>query len=181
MSENDPTYSKLPTIAEIEKGDLAIPGKLNALNVLLNQEPPNSWIKKQDGISHLPIDKVKYLLTKIFIEWYTEIKSVIIIANSVTVILTLHFKNPITREWQKTDGIGAAPINTKKGSAAMDWNEIIHDSVHKCGGAAKAFALKNAAKDIGKIFGAGLNIDDVIDYSSLINPERFENATLTEK
>lgn len=173
--------TNLPSIQEIQNGDINIPGKLNALNVLLNQEPPVMWLKKQDGIKHLPVDKVKYLLTKIYIEWYEEIKSVTIIANSVTIVITLHYKNPITDQWSKMDGIGAAPINTKKGADSMDWNAIVHDSVHKCAGAADAFALKNAAKKLGRIFGGDLGKDDMVNYDSLLNTNRFDNAKATEK
>ena len=173
--------NNLPTLAEIQSIELSDREKQNALNVLLNQAPPEDWLKKQDGVIHLPVDKVRLLLTKIFVEWYSEIKSVQTIANSVVVTSTLHYKNPITEAWAKMDGIGAAPINTKKGSKAMAWDDVVHDSVHKCAAAAAAFALKNAAKNLGRIFGADLMKDDVISYDSLIDPERFKDAKITEK
>lgn len=173
--------SKLPTLAEIVSSELTEKEKNNALNVLLNQKPPDNWLKVQDGVKHLPIDKVRYLLTKIFVDWYEDIKNVQVIANSVVVTCTLHYKNPLTDVWQQMDGIGAAPINTKKGAKAMQWDEIVHDSVHKCAGAADAFALKNAAKKLGRIFGADLMKEDVISYDGLIDPERFKDAKITEK
>jgi hypothetical protein len=172
---------KLPTIAEIVSSELTEREQGNALNVLLNQKPPTSWLKTQDGVKHLPVDKVRFLLTKIFVDWNEEIKLVQVVANSVVVTITLNYKNPIDGQWKKMDGIGAAPINTKKGANAMAWDEVIHDSVHKCAGAADAFALKNAAKKIGRIFGADLMKDDTISYDGLIDPERFKNAKITEK
>jgi len=179
MSESE---NRLPTLAEITAGDASVPGKLNALNVLLNQQPPKLWLKVQDGVKHLPIDKVKFLLTKIFVEWYSEIRTVQIIANSVVVTVTLHYKNPITDTWSRMDGIGAAPINTKRGASAMSWDEIVHDSVHKCVGAADAFAIKNAAKKIGRIFGADFGKEDLLDYTLLQkDSERFQNVKATEK
>ena len=168
----------LPTIKELESMQLSEREKQNGLNVLLNEPPPQTWLKKQDGVWHLPIDKVKFLLTKIFVDWYPEIKNVQPLANSVVVTITLHYKNPITSEWCKCDGIGAAPINTKKGAKAMDWNDIVHDSVHKCSGAAYSFAIKNAAKNIGRIFGSDLMVDDRISYNTL---QDFTNAKITEK
>jgi hypothetical protein len=171
----------LPTYKEIIESEVSVREKGNALNVLLNQPPPKNWLKKQDNVIHLPVDKVKFLLTKIFIEWYEEIKDVKVIANSVSVTITLHYLNPISGKWSKMDGIGAAPINTKKGAKAMEWDEIVHDSVHKCIGAADAFALKNAAKKLGKVFGADLMKDDTIDYNKLIDPEKFKGVTITEK
>jgi hypothetical protein len=172
---------KLPTINEIVSSELTEREKGNALNVLLNQPPPSSWIKKQDGIKHLPVDKVRFLLTKIFVDWNEEIKSVQIIANSVVVTITLNFHDPISGLWKKMDGIGAAPINTKKGATAMAWDEVVHDSVHKCAAAADSFALKNAAKKLGRIFGSDLMKDDVISYDGLIDPEHFKDAKITEK
>lgn len=173
--------AKLPTIQELVTMELSEREKENALNVLLNQPPPDVWLKKQNNVIHLPVDKVRYLLTKIFIEWHEEIKSVQVIANSVTVILTLHYLHPITHEYLQMDGIGAAPINTKKEAGAMEWDKVIHDSVHKCVGSAAAFALKNAAKKLGRIFGADLMKDDVISYDTLFDPEKFKNAKITEK
>jgi len=174
MKSNKPEKKEIITIAEIESdSDLRLKGNLNKLNIILNLAPPSKFIKIQDGVKHVPVDKVKYLLTKIFIEWWHEIKQVHIIANSVTVVSTLHYKNPVSGEWCKMDGIGAAPINTKKGAKAMDWNEVVHDSVHKCAGAADSFALKNAAKKLGRIFGAELMVDDIINYTALTDNERF--------
>lgn len=176
--ENNPPAIKLPTIKELESMELSEKEKLNGLNVLLNQSPPSKWLKKQDGVWHLPIDKVKYLLTKIFVEWNYDIKDVQIIANSVSVIITLRYVNPITGKYNHFDGIGAAPMNTKSGASAMEWDKIIHNSVHKCVGAAASFAVKNAAKNIGRIFGSDLMTDDKISYDGLAD---FSNATLTEK
>jgi hypothetical protein len=174
--------AKLPTLAEIVAAEgLTDREQSNALHVLLNQPPPANWIKVQDGVKHLPVDKVKFLLTKIFIDWYEEIQCVQTVANSVVVVVTLHFRNPITGRWSKMDGIGAAPINTKKGAGSMDWNQIVHDSVHKCAGAADSFALKNAAKKLGRIFGSELTVDDKISYDGLIDPEKFKDAKITEK
>jgi len=173
--------NKLPTLNEIISSELSERDKNNALTVLLNQAPPTSWLKKQDGVTHLPIDKVRFLLTKIFGEWWQEIKQVHIVANSVVVTVTLHYFNPVTEKWMQMDGIGAAPINTKKGAGTMDWNNIVHDSVHKCAGAADAFALKNAAKKLGKIFGSDLMKDDILSYDGLIDTEKFINAKITEK
>jgi hypothetical protein len=179
MSEN-----KLPTIAEIEKGDISIQGKLNALNVLLNQNPPKSWQKQHPiakSVVYIPIDKVEFLLTKIFITWFVEVKAVQVIANSAVVTIRLHYENPITLEMCWTDGVGAAPIHTKSGAGAMDWNAVQADSVMKAVPAAKSYAVKDAAECLGKIFGKDLNRKDTMAYDNLINDARFENAKITEK
>lgn len=172
---------KLPTIKELESLELSDSEKSNTLIALLNCEPPKKWLKIKDGIWHLPVDKVRFLLSKIFIDWNLEIKTHAVIANSVSVVVTLHYQCPLTKKWKKTDGIGAAPINTKKGAGALDFNQIVHDSVHKCVGAAESFALKNAAKKLGRIFGAEIMTDDKVDYSGLAPDFDKNNAKITEK
>lgn len=187
MSERQPYEREasggLPTLAEIERGEMTIPGKLNALNVLLNQNPPSTWLKKHpiaSNVVYLPIDRVEYLLTKIFIQWRPEVKTVQVIANSAVVTVRLHYLNPVTQAWDWTDGVGAAPIHTKKGSGVMDWNEVQADSVMKAVPAAKSYAIKDAAECLGKIFGKDLNRKDTLAYDNM-NKDRFEGATITEK
>lgn len=174
--------NNLPTLQQIVDSEkLTSNEKDNALSALLNTPPPQVWIKSHNGVKYLPVDKVRFLLTKIFGLWYHEINAVKLVANSVCVTVTLHYRNPINNTWQKTDGIGAAPINTRKGASAVDWDNIMHDSVNKCVGSADAFALKNAAKNLGRLFGAELTKIDTIDYSALIDKDKFKNASLIEK
>jgi hypothetical protein len=176
--------SNLPSIKEIASGEMTIAGKENALNVLLNQQPPKDWIKKHPfaNCNYIPIDKIEYLLTKIFIKWHVEVKEVTTIANSAVVTIRLHYKNPITEQMEWQDGIGAAPIHTNKNAKAMDWNEVQADSVMKAVPAAKSYAIKDAAELLGKIFGKDLNRKDTLVYDSLLNDvDRFKDAKITEK
>ena len=179
MNEN-----KLPTIQEIKTGQLNEIGAQNALNVLLNQDPPKDWISIRPiaKTKYLPIDKVEYLLTKIFVNWSVEVKYVQVIANSVVVTVRLHYQNPITEQSNWQDGVGAAPIHTKSGKGAMDWNEVQADSVMKAVPSAKSYAVKDAAEELGKIFGKDLNRKDTLAYDNLIKDDsRFLNAKITEK
>lgn len=179
MSEN-----RLPTIQEIKTGQLNEIGAQNALNVLLNQEPPQEWVSihPMAKTKYLPIDKVEYLLTKIFVNWSVEVKQVQVIANSAVITVRLHYQNPINNQMCWQDGVGAAPIHTKAGKGAMDWNEVQSDSVMKAVPSAKSYAVKDAAEELGKIFGKDLNRKDTLAYDNLIKDnERFKNATLTEK
>jgi hypothetical protein len=182
MSENTPV--KIPTIDEIVKMELPDTGKENALNVLLNQNPPEKWLKKHpmaSNVVYLPIDKVEFLLTKIFVNWFVEIKQVQTLANSAVVTVRLSYQNPITGEYRFQEGVGAAPIHTAKGKGAMDWNEVLTDSVMKATPAAESYAIKDAAEKIGRIFGKDLNRKDLIAYDGLQDSKRFENAKITEK
>ena len=176
--------TNLPSIQEIQQGDINIPGKLNALNVLLNQEPPESWIKTHPiakNVKYIQIDKVEYLLTKIFITWFVEVKECKMVANSMVTVIRLHYKNPITDQMEWTDGVGAANLQVNSGAAASDFEKIKHNAVEIAAPKSKTAAVKDAAENLGKIFGKDLNRKDTLDYDTLLNTSRFENAKITER
>jgi len=160
---------KLPTLAQLtEENELQ--AKDNALMVLLNQPPPVKWIKEHpmSKTGYLPIERVEYLLSRIFTKWWVEVKAVQCVANSVVVTIRLYVVNPITNseEWQ--EGIGAAPIQTDKGTGAMDWNHAKADGVMKAAPAAESYAVKDAAEKFGKLFGKDLNRKENIEYNDLL-------------
>lgn len=170
---------KIPTLVElVEDTDESI--KDNALTVILNTEPPQTWLKahpmakvKNDQganvpLQYLPINKVEYLLTKIYGKWWVEIKSASCVANSAVVIARLYVINPITKREEWNDGIGAAPIQTDAGFGAMDWNAAKSNGVQIAMPAAETYAVKDAAEKFGKIFGRDLGRTNIMDYTSLL-------------
>lgn len=167
--------TKLPTFNElITETEQSL--KENALMVLLNQEPPKSWLISHPmikGYNYLPIEKVEYLLTRIYTKWSVEVKSVQIIANSVCVTIRLYVTNPLTGEIEWQDGIGAAPVQTDKGSGATDWNSVKTDGVQKAAPAAESYAIKDAAEKFGKIFGRDVSRKTTMDYTSLLKKSDF--------
>jgi hypothetical protein len=174
---------KLPTFRDIQIGDIAIPGKLNALNVLLNQEPPEVWVKQHPiakNVQYIPIDKIEYLLTKIFIVWYPEVKECKMVANSILTVIRLHYQNPITGQMEWTDGVGAANLQVNAGEKASDFDKIKFNAVEIAAPKSKSAAIKDAAENLGKIFGKDLNRKDTLGYDSLLNTNRFENAKAKE-
>ena len=167
---------QLPNLSDLYDGDIELKDDQNKLNILLNQPPKASWIKDHPfarGVKYIPIGRIEYLLTRLFIKWWVEVKSIQTIANSCVVTIRLHYQNIENNEWSCQDGIGAAPIQTEKDSGAMDWNKVRTDSVMKAAPAAESYAIKDAAEKIGKIFGKDLNRKDEIIYNSLpdIMPE----------
>lgn len=166
---------KTPSLREIYSGDVDTTGKHAELNQLLNKEPKKEWIKVHPiakGVLFIPIERIEYLLTKIFVIWYVKIKTVKIIGNSVLVTITLYYQDPITNNMLRQDGIGAAPLQTDKGAGAIDFNSLKSDSVMKAAPAAESFAIKDAAEKIGKLFGKDLNRADNIQYQNLTS--RFQ-------
>jgi hypothetical protein len=161
----------LPKLTDLISGDVDLKRDQSDLNVLLNQSPPSAWIREHPfarGVRYIPIERIEYLLTRLFLRWRVEVKEIKIIANSVCVTARLHYQNIENNEWSWQDGVGAAPLQTDKGAGAIDWNSIKSDAVMKAAPAAKTFAVKDAAEQIGKIFGKDLNRKDEIIYDTLI-------------
>lgn len=169
--------NNLPTVQELRDGDIMRKGEQTQLNVILNQEPPKEWLKEHPlakGVKYLPIERVEYLLTRIFIKWNVEIKSVQTVANSVVVTVRLYYQDVFSENMLWQDGVGAAPIQTKSGAGAMEWDKTLNDAVMKAAPAAESYAIKDAADKIGKLFGKDLNRADKIMYDSLIPNQEKE-------
>lgn len=171
----------LPALSDLYKGELA--KEQNDLSVLLNQSPHPSWIKdhpyatkiivtdqgkRKVPIKYIPIERIEWLLTRIFTRWNVEIREVKLIANSVAVTIRLKYCNPITCEYEQQDGIGAMPLQTDKDCGAIDFNKIKSNAVQLAAPAAESYAIKDAAEKIGKLFGSDLNRADQIGYNSLL-------------
>jgi len=162
---------KLPTLQEL-RSDIELKADQNALNVLLNAEPPKDWVKEHPvfkKVRYLPIERVEYLLTRIFLKWNVEVKAVQVIANSIVTTIRLYYQDPMSDQMLWQDGIGAAPLQTDKGAGAVDFNAIKSDAVMKAAPAAESYAIKDAAEKIGKLFGKDLNRADKIMYDSLLD------------
>lgn len=150
----------------------------NALMVILNQPPPDKWLKEHPMIKvkgplgadvplkFLPRERIEYMLTRIYGKWWLEVRMVQLIANSPTVTVRLYVKNPITGETEWNDGVGASPIQTNKGAGSVDFNAMKSAGVQMAAPAAETYAFKDAAEKFGKIFGKDLNVSE-IDYNSL--------------
>lgn len=187
MSENN-----LITMQDlIQENELSV--KENNLMVLLNHPPPEEWLVSHPiipGHRYLTIGRVEYILNRIFVKWWVEVLDSKIMANSVVVTVRLFVIDPLSKEILHNDGIGAAPIQTKSGAGAMDWNQAQTSGVQMGAPMAKSYAFKDAAESFGKLFGKDVSRKQQIDYTSLVKKsvdpleERFEKliiaATTTE-
>lgn len=147
---------------------------LGELKSVLNQEPNKSWVKNHPiarDVKYLPIDKVETMLDIIFVQWRVEVLNISQLAQSICCTIRLHYKNPISKEWDFQDGVGAVPLKTDKGASAADLSKIKNDAVTTGAPAAKSYAIKDAAEHLGKIFGRDLNRKDVIAYNNIYAEE----------
>lgn len=168
MSNLPAQQGKFP-VPKIEDlyADKEIAVRMNDLNRLLNMPPKPEWIKTNpfaDNAPYLPIERVEYLLTALFIKWKVEIKEVKLIANSVTVTVRLWVLDPITGDWDWQEGVGAAPLQTAKGAGATEFDKIKGAAVQMGAPAAESYAIKDAAEKYGKLFGKDLGRKDELNY-----------------
>lgn len=173
-SKQIPKYDELVSMDETKS-------RQNDFQVLLNHEPPDNWIKTNkyaNNSRYLSIDKVEYLLTRLFVKWWVEVKDYKVIANSVCVHVRLFYIDPITNEMLFQDGLGASPMQTDEGAGATDFNKIKASAVQISLPAAETYAIKDAAEKIGRIFGKDLNRKDLIAYENLAG--RFEQKNEAE-
>jgi hypothetical protein len=145
---------------------------------LIKKNPSASWVKTNpysQNAKYLPIRIVEELLAEIFPFWQVvqngEPK---ILGNSVVISVDLKVFNPILNQWMSYAGVGAVPIELEKPkfnakgeqiSGArnnIDFEYINSKAMHKNVPAALSFAVNNAAKKIGRLFGSHLNSTETI-------------------
>jgi hypothetical protein len=159
---------KLPSLAEIHEENLEVAFKNEQLNLILNSQPKQEWIKIHPFIKdykYIPIDKIEYLLRRIFKFYRIEILRESVAFNGVYVVVRVHYLNPVTNQWDFHDGIGAQQLQTKAGTSAADLININNGAVSMAFPIAKTVAIKDACDHFGSLFGANLNRKDSIAYS----------------
>jgi len=156
--------------------DLNLLEKVETFNGLLDTQPPAKWIKDHPfarGVKYIPIQVHEKLLRVIFKEYRIEIKEIKQLFNSIVCVVTVHFKSPITGEWNYVDGVGAMSVQTDKGASPSDLGAIKNDAVMKAAPAAESYAIKDACEKLGKLFGADLNRKDTVEFNSPYNYDKL--------
>jgi len=160
--------NSLPTLQELYKEtDLTL--QADQLLVILNQQPPASWVKVHPFVknyNYLPIDKIEFLLKKIFKRYRIEVLREGTSFNGVYVVVRVHYLNPITGEWDFHDGIGAAALQVKAGSSPADLANINNGALSMAFPIAKTVAIKDACDHFGTTFGADLNRKDTFVFQA---------------
>lgn len=168
------------TFTSLYKEDAVLQlANLDEFNTLLNQSPPTKWIKTNpfaNNSKYLPIDKVEYMLRKIYKEVEVEILREGVMFNSVFCVVRLHYTNPVTGEKKFQDGTGAKQIQTKKGASPADFANINNNAVEMALPIAKVNATKDASHNLGRIFGGDLNRKEMIEVTpdETLQDKKFE-------
>jgi len=163
---------RVPSLKEIVD-DTTESIKENQLMVLLNQPPPAEWVKIHPYIrdyKYLPIGRIEYLLKRIFNHYKIEVLKTGILFNAVEVQVRVHYKNPVTKEWDFNDGVGACELQTQKdtGSLKLDMSNVNKSAVEMALPIAKSKAIKDACDHFGRLFGSDLNHKEQFDFTTLL-------------
>lgn len=158
--------TKMPTIQELYTNpELAL--KQDQVSHYLNQQPPAKWVKEHPyikGYKYLPIEKIEFLLKKIYKKYRIEIMREGTSFNGVYVVVRLWYQDLISGEMEFQDGIGAIQLQTAKGTSPADLANINNGALSMAFPLAKTIAIKDAADLLGDIFGANLNRKDVLAF-----------------
>lgn len=170
---------KAPELSELFADNIEDAFKSEQLNLLLNTEPKALWVKEHPYIKnyrYLPIDKVEFLLRKIFKRYRIEITGQGTSFNGVYVTVRVHYLNPVIGDWDYHDGIGACQLQTAKGTSPADLANINNGALAMAFPIAKTVAIKDACDHFGKLFGSDLNRKDTLVFSA----DEKLSAKLTE-
>ena len=180
MSEDK--ENNMPAVQDLELAP-AEAFKQDKFKLILNAPIPEKWIKKHpfaSGVNYIPIDKVEFLLDRIFQIWRIEVKDTKPMFNSVMCHVRLHYKNPISGEMEFHDGVGAVDVQTKKGASPAALESINTNAVMKALPAAKSYAIKDAAEHLGDLFGRNLNRPESIQFKGSRTDLKYDLPTLKE-
>jgi hypothetical protein len=169
--------SNLPTIQDLHESNSIASYKNDQLNLLLNQEPKKEWVKDHPyikGHKYVPIDKVEFMLRKIFKKYQIEITGQGTSFNGVWVSVRVHYYHPIEETMMYHDGIGAIQLQVAKGTSPADLSNINNGALSMAYPIAKTLAIKDACDMFGKLFGADLNRRDTMPFTSDPDPLELE-------
>jgi hypothetical protein len=158
--------SNLPKIQDLYI-DKVSTQKNDALVMLMNQPPKDTWVKTHPFIKnykYLPIERIEFLLKTIFKNYRIEVTGQGTAFNGVWVTVRVHYLHPVTGTWEFHDGIGALQLQTAKGTSPADLANINNGALSMAFPNAKTIAIKDAADHFGKLFGSDLNRKDLISY-----------------
>lgn len=185
-------HKNLPTLAELHY-DVETAFKNDQLKRLLNQQPHESFIKlhplakvkndqgKDVPSRYIPIDKIEFMMDRIFQEWRVEVLRESVMFQSIAVTVRLHYLNPVTATWSFHDGCGAKSVQVEKGANASDLSAIKDAAVQMAFPAAKSYAIKDAAEHLGILFGKDLNRRGTFEFTGAYESAANETAKVSKQ
>lgn len=150
---------------------------------LLNKPPKKEKIQTHQGYQYLPISVVEKELDKMYFGLVQyECVSYSQVFNEIACHARIKVFHPVIMQWLVYDGLGSAVIQQDANTKVIDFQlfkkpNALQLTLPK----AYAEAIKNAAKKIGKLFGADINRKFEDEYEPMIKDKKpkFENDNVT--
>lgn len=179
--------TKMPTIQELyKKPEMVL--QQDQINFLLSSNPPQRWIKEHPyvkGHLYLPIEKVEFMLKKLFKKTRIEILREGTSFNGIYVVVRVWYQDIVSGEMDFHDGIGAMPLQVKAGKSPSDLANINAGAISMAFPIAKTLAIKDACDHFGAIFGSNLNRKELerpaVDEKLALTVEEKRVEKLIEK
>lgn len=132
---------------------------LQRFQSLLNQDVPDSFlVDGQGGQLTLPIAYVEDMLDAFFLGcWSIENFRFQVIANELVGSLDLVVRYPFMDFERRLSGVAASKIRQRKGADLDDINAKLKNALEMDAPRLKAMCLKNAAANLGQMFGRNVN------------------------
>jgi len=175
-------FNTISFFSEIESAE-TVAKKISVLNKVLNQEAlvvknlKEEMLKKGQNagaaqdFDYVPVEVVEEALRQVFFRQVDfKIKQSYRDLNSFIVHARIQYKDPVTNEKRTLDGIGAKALQQDRGAKVNQFNDTMKFNALEMGvGIAYSRAIKNAAKKLGRAFGASLNRDEELDNVVVFN------------
>jgi hypothetical protein len=139
----------------------------------LNRQPNKAHVQTMQGFEYLAISYVQAKLDELYFGiWKVENFRWQVIVNEIIGSVDLHVYHPILETWIVRTGAAANAIRQKKDSDSTDIGAKIKTALEQDFAKLKTECIKNAAKDLGVIFGRDLNRknETVAEYTPIVTP-----------
>lgn len=177
-------HSLIKSRTEVSPAGVIDIGRLEEFAGRLNEEPKKDWLQKTpDGkADYIPVGIIEMELRKDFMglvkfNLVSERREL----NEYIVVARISVYHPIIGQWLEYDGVGAKVITQKKDTSLNDFAEFKQKNALEMNAPnAYAEAIKNAAKKIGKKYGADVNRKHEDAYESIYTNEAQAEDTLSQ-
>lgn len=149
----------------------------NSFNELMNQPPPQEWLKvhpmaktKDEAgntvpARYMPIERAMWIVRSVFPFYEVQVIETKQVLNSIVCVVKVTLQNPQKTGFFVQHGVGACAIQMDAGASATDLAKIKNAGVQMAAPAAKTYAIKDALQEHYRIFGTDVNhsqIDAVV-------------------
>ena len=147
---------------------------------MVSAKPSTKAIKKNPFANNAEYVEVGYMEMKLDQItrglWNSEVIDTKIMGNSICCTVRVRFFHWHFKTWLHRDGVGACPIEVKKGASPVDFSQISAKAIQKNLPVARTEAFKNACKSIGNLFGRHPNREFQHEYQPEPKMEQFINS-----